>query len=788
MERSRSRESTLKRMSDILVGLVARPYSDRSVDSAVHKLEACAARTKIQWESDKQSQAAERDMLKSAEGLADVMQLAAGDQDEKRLNQIFGDEGCHRFWRVRHVLAEASLDPGSFRDARWQALQAAADTLEQALRRWGLLHYFEVGPPEAISYDGFPAVLRPGAAVLQAPTVAGGAAPCTLRWTVEPSLPPMLTLDAGTGAVTGRPWAGVEVEERAYKITASNERGAVETTVTFAIKVGAPEDLSYEAGPCVVGMAVLWWPKVSGGEPTSYSVRPALPKGLTIDPVTGAISGVPLRQQDAAFYTVLASNGAGESEFGLTLAVDGAPPAGLRYPEIDVDLHCGCTCYLAPEVFLLPPAAAAAARMTKLRTEPPKRGVAKWGRSFCSSGMYVGTKWSRSRASADSIRTAVSTEGMRFSVTPALPQGLHLSGSTGIISGHASAVAGKAVYRVTVENDAGRAHVDLCFAVLVAAPKALRYPDLQDTLIVGHPAAYSPEVQGFVQEFAVEPPLPEGLALDPHMGTITGIPKRALGQSAWRVTAKNEAGAAAANLRFAVKSRAPSCFSYNNVSLDYPLGQYLELFPEVDAPVESFSVSPPLPPGLALDSASGKISGSPSAAAELTTYQVVARNEGGSDKAVVSFEVKPMAPLALAYPHIDDVYYVGENVVLEPAVQGAPASHWTVDPALPEGLAIDASTGRIAGAPTAVTADTAYTVTGSSEVGGTSAVISFAVVSAAPSGLRYPTASIEHLVGSWVELEAELSGGAGGVGFAIDPPLPPRLELDPATGTICGEA
>lgn len=54
---------------------------------------------------------------------------------------------------------------------------------------------------------------------------------------------------------------------------------------------------------------------------------------------------------------------------------------------------------------------------------------------------------------------------------------------------------------------------------------------------------------------------------------------------------------------------------------------------------DSFSVSPALPAGLAIDRSSGVISGTPSAVSSATTYTVTAKNDGGSTRASLSIAV-----------------------------------------------------------------------------------------------------------------------------------------------------
>jgi len=57
------------------------------------------------------------------------------------------------------------------------------------------------------------------------------------------------------------------------------------------------------------------------GSVSSYSVSPALPAGLALDPATGVISGTPTQLSVATNYTVTATNSTGSATFVLSIAV-----------------------------------------------------------------------------------------------------------------------------------------------------------------------------------------------------------------------------------------------------------------------------------------------------------------------------------------------------------------------------------------------------------------------------------------------------------------------------------
>merc|ERR1719375_592360 len=143
-----------------------------------------------------------------------------------------------------------------------------------------------------------------------------------------------------------------------------------------------------------------------------------------------------------------------------------------------------------------------------------------------------------------------------------------------------------------------------------------------------------------------------------------------------------------------------------------------------------------------------------------------------------------MPPAELSYPNLDDLYEVGEEVNLEPEVEGG-AETWTVEPELPAGLILDPQTGTISGKPEVTAEEATYVVTASNDAGGTSTMLTFGVSAPPPAGLTYPEAASDYIVGgeTAVNLEPHMAQGVCCT-FSVSPDLPGGLELDTATGVI----
>ncbi len=133
-------------------------------------------------------------------------------------------------------------------------------------------------------------------------------------------LPPGLTLNGLTGVISGTP---TTAGTYAVALTATNAGGSGTATVAIQILVPAPVLTSAASAQGRVGMAFTFQVTATN-TPTSYGAD-GLPAGLSIDPVTGLISGTPTT---AGTYAVTVnatnSNRTVTAPLSLTIA-DSAP-------------------------------------------------------------------------------------------------------------------------------------------------------------------------------------------------------------------------------------------------------------------------------------------------------------------------------------------------------------------------------------------------------------------------------------------------------------------------------
>ena len=319
-----------------------------------------------------------------------------------------------------------------------------------------------------------------------------------------------------------------------------------------------------------------------------------------------------------------------------------------------------------------------------------------------------------------------------YAITPALPAGLVLNPLTGVISGTPTGTAAAANHTVTATNASGSTSATVNITVQPAAPTNLSYTSPVTYTVGTAIAANTPSHGGGAPTtYGVAPALPSGLALNTSTGVISGTPTSAAAVATYTVTASNVAGSTTFGISITVNAvlQPPSSLSYAT-PVSYPTGYAITPnTPTISGgAVTMWSVSPALPTGLSFSTSTGVISGTPTSISSAANYTVTAQNAAGSTTATVNVTVTLGAPANLAYTNDPNIAYVNNAIAtMVPSSTGGAVASYSVSPALPAGLSLNTTNGRISGTPTTTSALTTYTVTATNATGSTTATIQIIV-------------------------------------------------------------
>ena len=262
-------------------------------------------------------------------------------------------------------------------------------------------------------------------AALTLPVAMGGTAPLT--YSLSPALPAGLRFDSRTRVLTGTPTVSLAATTYTYTVT---DAASATATLSFSLSVAAPAapTLSFGAASIAdqrytqnMSIAALTLPAATGGTtPLTYRLSPALSAGLRFNPNTRVLTGTPTVTQAATTYTYTVTDAASATAtLSFTLTVMAPPMLSFGAATI-ADQHY--TQDATIPALLLPAATGGSAPRT-------------------------------------------------YSLSPALPAGLHFTPSTRVVEGTPTETQAATTYTYTV-TDAANATATLSFTLTVVAPPA----------------------------------------------------------------------------------------------------------------------------------------------------------------------------------------------------------------------------------------------------------------------------------------------------------------------------
>ncbi|WP_244547704.1 putative Ig domain-containing protein [Bradyrhizobium sp. OK095] len=663
--------------------------------------------------------------------------------------------------------------------------------------------------------------------------VTGGGGTGALTYGISPSLPTGLSFNTSTGAITGIPTATSGTQT--YTVTITDTKSAsASNTFSLTVSSAVTATQSVAAVTLTQNNAMTPVTPVTGGggtSPLSYSPSPALPTGLTLNASTGQITGTPTVTHAASSFTITvtdANSATASNTFTLTVnsavtatqaiasvaltanhaaspftPVTGAGGTGSLSYGVSPTLPAGLSFNTANGQVTGTPTGASATTTYTVTVTDNLGASASNTFSLTVNGPVTATQavatvtltQNHAVTPVTPVTGAGGTSPLAYSVSPSLPTGLAFSSSTGQITGTPTVTSGAATYTVTV-TDANSTTASNTFALAVNSAVTATQAVAAVTLTAGHAAnAFTPVTGGggtSPLSYAVSPSLPAGLSLNTSTGAVTGTPTAASAAATYTVTVSDANSATASNtfsLTVNGAVTATQAIPSKSLTVNIAAASFTPVTGSGGTTPLSYGVSPTLPAGLAMNSSTGTISGTPTATSAVTTYTVTV-TDANSATATNTFSLAVNGAVTATQSIASKTLTQNSAATPFTPVTGSGGTSpltYAIAPGLPAGLTLNTSTGAISGTPTTTLGATTFTVTVTDANAATAgSTFSLTVNGAVTATQAVPSTVItaNHAAPTFTPVTG--GGGTAPLSFSVSPALPAGLTYSTSNGSISG--